>query len=163
MKQVKSASRNEATIETVLVDHLSDGIDYVLDTVNSLLEDENYRNVAIIGRKRSQIIPYQIVFASESIPFYAAEDLNVFLSEAFKELREMLAIKARMKLKGIFASDPVADLLKLCDKIKRFRLSWEERKQLRNYLERFNPSSLEEASLALRRYRGPLKRTRGEG
>lgn len=122
-----------------------------------MLDNPEIKKVAIIGRKRSQIIPYQIIFASENIPFYAAEDLHVFLSDAFNELKELLAIKARSEATGPFAPDPVADLIKLCDKVKRYPLNNKERKELSRYLYTQRPQSLLDAIGALYLYRGPLK------
>ena len=77
-------------------------ISNTVDLVQTLLKNDQCSNIALISRKRSQIIPYQIVFAGQNIPFFAAEDLHVLLSEAFLELKEILAIRARANMPGIF-------------------------------------------------------------
>jgi DNA helicase-2/ATP-dependent DNA helicase PcrA len=119
-KNVQAVSTEKAQIEVIEQPSLEGSVDYVLNQVQTLLNNKSIRNVAIISRKRSQLIPYQIVFASHYIPFYAAEDLHVLLSEAFKGLKDMLALKAQADQKTPFAPDPVESLLKLCDRVKRY-------------------------------------------
>jgi len=157
LKKVVAKSTNDAAIHVKLMPSLSRSVSFVVETVKKLLNRKDIRNIAIIGRKRSQIIPYQIKFAAEEISFYAAEDLQLFLSDAFGELKEMLAIKARAKLKGIYGNDPIADLIKLCHKVKRFPLNNKDMTALRQHLFREHPNTLEEAVSALLRYEGPLK------
>jgi len=117
-KKVKAFSTSQAQVSAVLLHGLTDSVEYVLGLVQDLLRENDCKNIAIIGRKRSQIIPYQIIFAGQNIPFYAAEDLQVFLSAAFNELKDILAIRARAGMGSIAGFNPVNDLLKLCDKIK---------------------------------------------
>jgi len=156
-KRVIAKSTNDAEIHVKLMPSLSRSVSFVLETVRKLLNRKDIQKVAIIGRKRSQIIPYQIKFAGEGISFYAAEDLQLFLSDAFHELKEMLAIKARSKLKGIYGNDPIADLIKLCNKVKRFPLKNKDLSELRKHLFKEGPNTLEEAVSALIRYGGSLK------
>jgi len=66
--------------------------------VRIFLSDRSTRHkMAIVSRKRAQLIPYQILMAGENLPFYAAEDLQVFLSTAFENLRQMLQVCAIAK------------------------------------------------------------------
>ncbi|MCG3198641.1 MAG: DNA helicase II [bacterium] len=156
-KEVRPAGGGNAKVDVVGVANISESVDFVLNTVRNLLKGGDCRNVAIIGRKRSQIIPYQIVFAGESIPFYAAEDLQVFLSDAFNELKGMLAIRARLDSKSIYGEDPIHDLLTLCDKVKRFPISKKDRDTLAKHLRQAKPKNFREAAVALFSYNGPLK------
>lgn len=55
--------------------------------------------VAVVSRKRSHLLPYQIIFASRGIDFFAAEDLNVFMGDVFADLREVTDLK-RLQQKG---------------------------------------------------------------
>lgn len=119
--------------------------------------------VALISRKRSQLIPYQILFAGAGIPFCAAEDLQIFLSKSFESLKEILAIQAHADCVAGYESNPVKDLLKLCDNIKRFPLSKAERASLSRYLYSENPVTLTEACKALRGYTGSLKGVNSDG
>ena len=156
-KEVRADTEVDALVEVVGVNDISEGAGFVLKTVNELLEQGDIRNVAIIGRKRGQIIPYQILFASQDIPFYAAEDLQLFLSEAFSELKKMLAIRAKADISSFLSGDPVNDLLMLCDKVKRYQLKKTDRETLTAHLRKERPKTLKNALGALLTYTGPLK------
>jgi DNA helicase-2/ATP-dependent DNA helicase PcrA len=158
-KDVKANSTTDAHVEVRRFPSIADAITSTVDLVHELLKNPEITNVALIGRKRSQIIPYQIVFAGENIPFYAAEDLQVLLSDAFDELKNMLVIRAKADLPGMFGSDPVQDLLKLCDKVKRYQLSKGDREALSRYLYKVKPATLKDAAKSLMQYDGPLKGT----
>ena len=154
-KDFTSSSSSNAHIEVVEEDSVSSAIGNTTTLVNRLLKEG--MRVALISRKRSQLIPYQITFASQNIPFCAAEDLQVFLSEAFNELKEMLKIRdmANNEINAYY--DPIHDLLKLCDKVKRYPLSKDNRASLLNYLKENSPHTLTEACALLRKYQGALK------
>lgn len=162
-KNVQSVSTTEAKIEVFSTANLSQTIDFVLQRVRLLLTAKDIGRVAIIGRKRSQIIPYQITFAREGIPFYAAEDLQVFLSDAFGTLKEMLAIRARSAAGPIPGLDPAKDALLLCDRVKRFPLNKQDREALRRHLAAERPRTLAAAADAIQAYRGSLKGTNQDG
>ncbi|GIW43876.1 MAG: hypothetical protein KatS3mg077_1158 [Candidatus Binatia bacterium] len=156
-KNVVPVRRDDAEVFVHRYEWIHDAVDSNVALVKRLLEHSEDATIALIGRKRSQIIPYQIVFAGEGIPFYAAEDLHVFLSEAFQDLRTFLAIRGRQNSGPMFDIDPISDLLKLCDKIKRYPLAKKDREALRTYLYRSGAGNLREAAIALGRYQGPLK------
>ena len=156
-KNVKAMSKDDARIDVLGMHSLSDSIDYVVKEVRRMLNDDEIKTVAIISRKRCQIIPYQIVFASENIPFYAAEDLQVFLSDAFKELKEILALKARAGTGPIPGISPIDDLMNLVKKVKRYPLKKNDAAGLLKHIQSKNPKSLLECVASLRSYTGPLK------
>lgn len=156
-KNVRAASRVVANIDVVPVRSVEASVEYVLTLVKDLLRDDSIENVALISRKRSQIIPYQIVFAGADIPFFAAEDLNVMLSHAFEELKQLLVLKAQFKALAPFWPDPVESLLKLCDKVKRYPLKKEDRAKVKGHLLSRRPRSLEDALNVFYSYQGSLK------
>lgn len=147
-KKVKSSSNSQAEIRVEHKTTVVDALDHVLGIAKALQPRER---LAIIGRKRSQLIPYQILFASQGIPFYAAEDLQIFLSTAFDELREILVAWRWAKSPTLaFARDPADDLLKICDKVRRYPLNKSQRAELESYLrstplpsQQFDPKLLE--------------------
>lgn len=159
-KEVRSSRKDDAEVRYLKHSSVADSICATTSIVKKLLETYPDESIALIGRKRSQIIPYQIVFAGDNMPFYAAEDLHILLSDAFKELKDILVIRAKaLALSGgsLFDYDPAQDLLKLCDKVKRYPLSKNERDLLRKYLYSKKPKDLNEAVGLLRMYDGPLK------
>ena len=118
--------------------------------------------MASIGRKRSQIIPYQVFFASKDVPFCAAEDLQVFLSYTFEQLLELLLIKTNAG-RSLPQTQVMSDLLKLCDLTKSFRLNNKDRESLRHHLQQAHPTTLSAGVNALSSYRGALKGSNPNG
>ena len=156
-KQIAAFSSKKADIEILEVQTLSESLDYVQSTLSSsIAQGEDPSRVALIGRKRSQIIPYQIYFASKDIPFCAAEDLQVFLSDTFERLLHLLTIKADANSRQT-SRQVVNDILFLCNLVKRFRLSKSNKEELRRYLHRLRPNSIMIGIDALAEYRGELK------
>lgn len=162
-KEVKAAQSNDAHVEVRRFASIADAIGDTVGLVRKLLDSGDCQKVALVSRKRSQIIPYQIVFAGQNIPFYAAEDLHVLLSDAFNEMKDILAIRGRAAAVGMFGADPVQDALKLCDKVKRYPLAKKDRDALSRYLYQSQPKTLADAAMALFRYQGPLKGANDSG
>ena len=162
-KGIKAHSSAKAKIEVIEIDTLTDALDYVSDLVEaSVSRGESPSRVALISRKRGQIIPYQVYFASKDIPFSAAEDLQVFLSDTFERLLHLLTIKANSY--GRQSSRQVVnDMLFLCDLAKRFPLSKANREDLRRHLQRSRCTSMIAGIEALSAYRGELKGKNPEG
>lgn len=162
-KEIVPNSKVDADVEVLGMSSLAETIDFVVAEVRAMLADPEIKKVAIIGRKRGQIIPYQIVFASHNIPFYAAEDLQVFLSKAFGEMKDVLGIKARAGAGPIPGFDPIQDLLKLCDMVKRFPLSKTDRAGVLRHLQAERPRTLPACVTCLRGYTGSLKGSNQDG
>ncbi len=122
-KQIAAHSSKKAKIEILEAPSLYESLDYVRKIVaSSIAQGKNPGRVALIGRNRSQIIPYQIYFASKDIPFCAAEDLQVFLSDTFERLLHLLTIKADADRRQS-SRQIVNDILFLCNLAKRYPLS----------------------------------------
>jgi DNA helicase-2/ATP-dependent DNA helicase PcrA len=162
-KSVNPVRVDDAKVEVRKFAGVSEAIENITGLVRSLLDEADIRNIALVGRKRSQIVPYQIVFAGQGIPFCAAEDLQVFLSDAFNELKDILAICGRARGGRQTWLTPVEAILKLCDKVTRYPLSKAHRKALGEYLYSCRIENLLEGITALCGYRGPLKRGNEDG
>lgn len=156
-KKISPYSPKDAKIEILDSPNLAASLNYVDSIVeSSTAQGENPSKIALIGRKRSQIIPYQVYFASKDIPFCAAEDLQVFLSETFERLLHLLEIKADARSRRR-SNRVIEDLLFLCDLVKRYPLNKKEKEALRSYLKRFRLKSIPEGLVALATYKGNLK------
>jgi len=127
-----------------------------------LLDRSTRHKMAIVSRKRAQLIPYQILMAGENLPFYAAEDLQVFLSTAFENLRQMLQVCAIAKGPHRLVT-LVDDVTGLCNQVKRFPLKKAERERVAAHLRAARPRGYGEAISALAGYRGPLKGANEDG
>ena len=157
-KDVKANSTETAEISVVKYTTVSDCVSETTSYVRSLLQDDSISSIALISRKRSQILPYQITFAAEDIPFYAAEDLNLGLSKAFEELQVLLAIRAQTNLAASpFGPSPWELVIKMADKVRVYPLSKSDRTGLIQYFKTEKPASVPEAVALLRTYTGPLK------
>ena len=161
-KKIAAHNARKAKIEIQEVASLSECLDYVNDLVStSIAQGEKPSKIALIGRLKSQIIPYQIYFASKDIPFCAAEDLQIFLSETFDRLLRLLDIKAiadgRRRTRKV-----VDDILFMCNFVKRTPLSKKDRENLRGFLQISRPASILKGVENLAEYRGELKRTKNE-
>ena len=108
------------------------------DHIAQMVIDDNVNNdiksIAVISRKRSQLIPYQIIFASKKVKFYAAEDLNVFLTDAFRALRNLVLIKTRQTRHHISTTDIIDDIILLLDHVHRYPMNRKDKSILRDYL-----------------------------
>lgn len=101
-------------------------------------------------------------FASKDIPFCAAKDLQVLLSDTFEQLLELLLIKTNA-CRSLSQTQVVSDLLKLCDLTKSFPLSKKDRESLRSHIQRARPTTLRAGVDALSSYRGTLKDKNPDG
>ncbi|MCW5714476.1 MAG: ATP-dependent helicase [Bauldia sp.] len=113
--------------------------------------------LALISRKRAQLIPYQILLAAEQVRFCAAEDLQVFMSKAFDSLSEVLRICDDARSGRPRSRQIVDDIVMLADSVKRYPLSKKDKAALQRYLGDGNPRSYVEAVALLRAYKGALK------
>lgn len=156
-KEITPALKCSATVKVLRFSRSEDAYDSVHDIVLRLLKSSERMTAALIGRKRSQIVPYQIICASRDIEFCAAEDLNVFLSDAFGDLMEILAIRGRARRGSTWEYDPVDDVLKLCDRVKKYPIKKNEKAALRRFLQVRGGTDYESIVAALSEYRGQLK------
>lgn len=156
-KKIRPHSSVDASIRVRNPGGLINTLDYVYGIVKESVEGgRSPSKVAIIGRKRSQIIPYQVYFASKKVPFCAAEDLQIFLTDAFDRVLELLEIKEEVGGRSE-RRRAVDSAMRLCNLAKRYPLSKADRESVRNHLTAAGPHSLEAAAEALAGYRGKLK------
>jgi DNA helicase-2/ATP-dependent DNA helicase PcrA len=159
-KSITPYRQDEALIETYKIENLVEGMRLVYAEVQkAIMNGQSPNCVAIIGRKRSQLIPYQVFFASKNVSFCAAEDLQVFMSAAFDRLLNLIAIKSQCETRQM-RTQVVDDLLDLCNVVTRYPLSRLDRESLRKHLNQMGASSpfnLRTAVDDLEKYKGNLK------
>ena len=97
-KQVRAAEgADTAEIEVKRTDSVSERLALVTDLVRNTVSPGK---VAVISRLRRQLIPYQIYFASDGAPFNTAVDLDIFNSNAFDSLVDLLEVWERKPPEG---------------------------------------------------------------
>ena len=151
-KQVKSNNPSvEAEIEVVRTDDIGDR----LHLVSEIVEDTQYPGrVAVIGRLRRQLIPYQVYFAGDGAPFSTAVDLDVFSSAGFDGLVNLLDVWSKSGTRQ-GTNRIVQDVLSVCDLIRRRPLGRADRGNLTKYLTRVRPANIASGADALKNYNGP--------
>jgi DNA helicase-2/ATP-dependent DNA helicase PcrA len=161
-KVIRSNQKRDAVIEVHLTKGLNEAMDLVYTNVKAAVgQGQSPSRIAIIGRRKSQIIPYQIFFASKDVSFCAAEDLQMFLSETFNRLLGLILTKTRCDTKQI-RTQVVEDLIDLCNVVKRYPLNKSERESLRKHLTQAGASSVTAGVEAVAAFRGPQKGASGE-
>lgn len=158
-KNVKAIKNENASIEVLTYKNVAVSINETSELVCRILNSKQRESIALIGRKRSQIIPYQIIFASKNIPFYAAEDLHILLSTAFQEMKEIVAIRNRaeaFKSGGLFSYDPVKDFLQLCDKVNKYPIRKVDRDNLRRFLYQNSIKNIHDAAIVIGKFDGNI-------
>ncbi len=162
-KQISAFSSHSAQIDILKVETLDDALRFVHKLLESSISlGTSPSRLALISRKRSQIIPYQIFFASKGIPFCAAEDLQVFLSDTFERLLRLLTVKEEADRRRSSTS-VLNDVMFFCDYVKRYPLNKKTKLALRTFLKSCRPRTIRDGINALTVYRGELKGKNEDG
>lgn len=162
-KQISAFASSLAQIDILKLETLADALSYVHGLLDSSIsQGTSPSRLALISRKRSQIIPYQVFFASKDIPFCAAEDLQVFLSDTFKRLIRLLIVKEDADRRSS-TSNVLNDIIFFCDYVKRYPLNKKTKLALRTFLQSCRPRTIREGIDALAVYRGELKGKNEDG
>ena len=162
-KQISAFASNSARIAILEFETLANALDYVHGLVSvSISLGTSPSRIALISRKRSQIIPYQVFFASKDIPFCAAEDLQVFLSDTFERLIRLLTVKEDADRRRS-TSNVLNDIVFFCDYVKRYPLNKKTKLSLRTFMQSCRPRTIRDGIGALALYRGELKGKNEDG
>ena len=147
-----SATRDavDARIEIVRKGPISERLRLVSETARDMREPGR---VAVIGRTRSQLVPYEIYYASDGGPVKTATDLDVFGSEAFGNLMALLEIweNRNDRQRQHRALDSAMKLLSL---VKKFPFSRKDEANVRAHLENSGARTTSETALGITSYRG---------
>lgn len=150
-KIVAAENTDSAEINRVRTRSTAERLKVVTDIARSV---ENPGKVAVIGRLRRQLIPYEVYFAADGAPFRTATDLDIFGSKAFDDLIGLLEIWDQSD--GTMRRQQATDrAIQICDLIKLYPLNKRDRSNLSDYLFSERPRSVEEAAAAIEEYAGP--------
>ena len=141
------ASNADIRIET------TGSIDERLKRVTEIVRSTEPGKVAVIGRFRSHLIPFQVYFAHEGAPFKTATDLDVFSSKAFDDLVELLENwdRCAQRCSSVRAVEGAIDICKL---IKLRPFSKKDNDNLGRYLRGQNPRTIVQAVSDIENYDG---------
>lgn len=150
-KQVAGLSENrDARIEIVRTDDIVNELDLVTDIVRQTNEPGR---VAVISKVRSQLIPYEIHFASNEVEFETATDLDLFQNDALSKITRMLEIRDTKDQRG-YRAQAIRGATEICDLIRQFP-GRSNREKLQTYLSSVAPSTVHEAVESIQDYAGP--------
>ena len=137
----------DARIEIVPTGNIETELDFVTNIVRATMPGR----AAVIGRMRSQLIPYEIHFASNEIEFETATDLDLFQNRAFSDITNMLEIRDNKDLQS-YPAQAIKNAIAMCDLIRRRPFGRKDRENLTAYLNSMAPTTTEEATDAIISY-----------
>lgn len=111
--------------------------------------------VAVVGRLRSQLIPYEVFYAAGGGEVQTATDLDAFASIAFDNLLNLLEIWGR-RADSNRASRVVDDLIAVFNLIRRAPFSKKDDGKVRQFLKAVDARTCLDAAIAFSRYDGKL-------
>ena len=151
-KEMHSADQDsEADISVVPSESISERLQMVTEIARGMSPGER---VAVIGRLRSQLIPYEVYYAAEGGDVKTASDLDAFSSQAFEKLMSLLELwEDRERRRG--ASQIANRLVEVCESIRRAPFSKKNRQSVLAYLGASEARTLWQGAVALMQYDGP--------
>ena len=155
-KRVIPNSTNEALIKIKEFANHIDSIQFVIKLAEEYTKKGGKEKIAVISRKKAQLIPIQITLTSKDIDFFAKEDLNVLLSKAFNDLKRILEIVAE-KNQRKSSENIVEEILLMCNNVHRYSLKKDEYTKLRKYLISKSPRTFSAGLRTLQDYPDLLK------
>ncbi len=156
-KDTRAAQSVNADIRIEETEDINESLDLAAKLVaDHINQGGSPTRIALIGRKKAQLIPYQVYFASINVPFCAAEDLQIFLSKTFDRLLDLLDIKQRADQRQR-PRQIAEDLIKLCDLAKRYPIKKAEREALLSHLSKTAKGTNRDSIDCIAAYTGPLK------
>ena len=141
----------DARIQIVPTMDIKTELDYVTDIVR----ETRPGRVAVIGRMRYQLIPYEIHFASNEVEFETATDLDLFQNKAFQDITQMLEIRDR-KDEQNWPGQSVRSAIAMCDLIRRRPFGKKDREGMTAYLNSVTPATIHSAIMAIPGYPNAL-------
>ncbi|WP_137113361.1 ATP-dependent helicase [Mesorhizobium sp. GR13] len=162
-KAVHSVSTTDAVVDMHTGDTFLDSVENVLEEIRDFVgKKAPGARMALLSRKRAQLIPYQILLARDDIPFCAAEDLHLFLSETFDRLLGALRTRTMAGL-GVALPTIVDDVMALCNSVQRYPLRRAEADAMARHIRHVRPKSYDAAIDQLETFDGPIRGQTDEG
>ncbi len=149
---VAKTKSSDARVDNPIFPSHNDSLNLVIELARSAYQSGQPKKLAIVGRKKSQLLPIQILLTSKNIPYYAKEDLDVLNSDAFGALKSILAAIAQ-KSNIRSQTEIVNDLRCCCDYVGTYKLNKAKREHLENFLLLKRPHTLLDGLKYLEIYR----------
>jgi DNA helicase-2/ATP-dependent DNA helicase PcrA len=148
-KEISTSSVGNADIQLIEMHTPAELFEFIVKQVKAALTENNHKRIALVARKRSQLLPYQVLFSKDNIDYFTPDDLNVFLANAFSELRILLELKKKLLRHPERISH--SDIVLLCNKVKEYPLKKAQKDELLNYLlNKLTEKTVDDIHLALK-------------
>ena len=144
------AANQDARIQVIHTNDIMTELNLVTEIVRQT--DEPGR-VAVIGKVRAQLIPYEIHFASNEVEFETATDLDLFQNEALSNITKMLEIRDSKDQQN-YPAQAVRGAVEICDLIRQYS-GRTNRENLSAYLNSVAPATVRESVASIANYPGP--------
>lgn len=154
-KEMHSVAKGRATVKVINSKGTGSTIEATMKLVRSLIKDERYQQIALIGRRHVSLFPYQVLMSAEGIPYYVDADIDIYDGEAMQALQNLLQIKYRVANDDL--DDPAEAVLTICDKIDSFGIQKQTRQDLYEFMDKERPESIDDAIKALEKYPDQIK------
>jgi DNA helicase-2/ATP-dependent DNA helicase PcrA len=156
-KSIKAIRTDDANIRVVPLPAAYLTMHVVDELVAALANRHPSHSIAVLARKKCQLLPIHILFNKRGTRFYVDEDLNVFLGRAFASFREIIALPPKHKAL-VGSARSVEQVLLLLNRLKKKPVSQQETDAIKKYLHQHKPQTLEEGLRLFGAYPGEFKR-----
>jgi DNA helicase II / ATP-dependent DNA helicase PcrA len=156
LKKMIPAKQEDANIRVIPLPAAYLTLNVVDELVADIEKKHPKHTVAIVGRKKCQLIPVQILLTRRGTRFSVDTDLNVFESEAFKTFRNFLGLPP-VYFKKRKPNKNIDDFFSLVDRVKKYVVNKNEKAAISRWLTDYNPESLKDAVDMFGWYDGKFK------
>ena len=158
-KRMIPVSEENANIRVVSVPAAYITLNIVDELIANIVGKHPKHTVAIVGRKKCQLIPIQILLTKREIKFSIDTDLNVFAGGAFKDFRHFLSLPNIYAISRS-ARENVTDMMALLKRVQKTPLSKSENQEIEEWLIQHQPESLQSTVDMFGDYLGQFRRGR---
>ncbi|MCS7062469.1 MAG: ATP-dependent helicase, partial [Methylacidiphilales bacterium] len=155
-KRIIAVQSQEANIRILSFPTAYFSMQTVVKLVASFTKKHPQHSIAILGRKKCQLVPIQVLLNKQGVRFHIDEDLNIFLAPAFSSFKEVLSLIPTAN-QSFDVSTVIKNFMAMLDRAYRYPVSKRERPQIMEYLQNLKPKTLNEAVNHFARYRGNFK------
>jgi len=156
-KEILAVNEENANIKLIPLPAAYYTINVVTELINKLSLNHPKHTVAIVGRKKSQLIPFQILMVKKSIRFSIDNDLNIFAGDAFKTIHNFLTLRIDYN-KDKPLSQITTDFIHLLNKTTSRPFGENDKNEIINWIRTINPKTLSDIVWNFLHYPKEIKR-----
>lgn len=156
-KQMIPMREENANIKVIPLPAAFVAMNVIDELIADITKKHPSHTVAIVGRKKCQLIPIQILLTKRGTKFSIATKLNVFSGKAFQDFRHLLQLVESSKVKRS-PTRTIDDLMALLNRVQPTPVSKAEKKEIQAWLTKQQPNSISDAVIKFGSYPGNFRR-----